>query len=66
MFVSIRDSATVQLMEVNQSGVGGEIQLVQNLESNHVMITGTVRGLAPGIHGIHLQHGNNCVDNVSI
>ena len=53
-------------MEVNQSGVGGEIQLVQNLESNHVMITGTVRGLAPGIHGIHLQHGNNCVDNVSI
>ena len=53
-------------MEENYSGVRGEIQLVQNLESNHVMIIGAIKGLSPGIHGIQVRAESKCFDAVSL
>ena len=58
--------ASVTLMEENYSGVRGEIQLVQHSDSNHVMITGAIKGLSPGIHGIYVQIGNTCFDTVRL
>jgi Cu/Zn superoxide dismutase len=52
-------------MEENYSGVKGEIQLVQDSESNHVMITGAIKGLSPGFHGIYVHIGTTCFDRVS-
>ena len=52
-------------MEENYSGVRGEIQLVQDSESNHVMITGAIKGLSPGFHGIYVHTGTTCFDRVS-
>ena len=57
--------ASVTLTEENYSGVRGAIQLVQNVESDHVMIVGALTGLSPGIHGIHVQPGRTCLDAVS-
>ena len=58
-------TASVTLMEENYSGVKGEIQLVQDSESNHVMITGAIKGLSPGFHGIYVHIGTTCFDRVS-
>ena len=51
------------LKEARGSGVVGELQLVQNLDSNHVMIMGQIKGLAAGIHGLYIQNGNGNIQN---
>ena len=51
-------------MEENYSGVRGEIQFVQHLDSDHVMVTGAIKGLSPGIHGIYVQMDNTCLGTV--
>ena len=53
-------------MEENYSGVRGQIQFVQHSDSDHVMITGAIKGLSPGIHGIYVQMGSTCFNTVSI
>ena len=60
------DIATVTLTEENYSGVRGEIQFVQHSDSDHVMITGAIKGLSPGIHGIYVKMDNTCFDTVNI
>ena len=59
-------AATVTLTEENYSGVRGEIQFVQHSDSDHVMITGAIKGLSPGIHGIYVKMDNTCFDTVII
>ena len=54
---------TVALKEARESGVVGELQLMQNLDSKHVMIMGQIKGLTAGIHGLYLQHGNGNIKN---
>ena len=53
-------------MEENYSGVRGEIQFVQHFDSDHVMVTGAIKGLSPGIHGIYVQMDNTCFETVII
>ena len=52
------------LTEENYSGVRGQIQLVQDSKSNHVMINGAIKGLSPGFHGIYVHMGITCFDRV--
>ena len=52
-------------MEENYSGVRGQIQFVQQSDSDHVMITGAIKGLSPGIHGIYVQMDNTCFNTVN-
>ncbi|KAJ1729412.1 hypothetical protein LPJ61_003534 [Coemansia biformis] len=41
-------------------GVEGEVTLVQENESSPILVSGTIRGLAPGKHGFHIhQFGDN-------
>ena len=57
--------ASVTLNEENYSGARGQLQIVQHIEWNYVMITGTVKGLSPGIYEIKVVPGNNCLEDVS-
>ena len=57
--------ASVTLNEENYSGAKGKLQIVQHIEWNYVMITGTVKGLSPGIYGIRVLPGNTCLKDVS-
>ena len=57
--------ASVTLNEENYSGARGKLQIVQHIEWNYVMITGTVKGLSPGIYEIKLVPGNTCLEDVS-
>ena len=57
--------ASVTLNEENYSGARGKLQIVQHIEWNYVMITGTVKGLSPGIYGIRVVPGNTCLEVVS-
>ena len=57
--------ASVTLNEENYSGAKGKLQIVEHIEWNYVMITGTVKGLSPGIYGIRVVPGNTCLEDVS-
>ena len=57
--------ASVTLNEENHSGARGILQIVQHIEWNYVMITGTVKGLSPDIYGITVLPGNACLKDVS-
>ena len=63
--VLILNIASVTLNEENYSGARGKLQIVQHIQWNYVMITGTVKGLSPGIYGIRVVPGNTCLKDVS-
>ena len=63
--VLVLNIASVKLNEENYSGARGKLQIVQHIEWNYVMITGTVKGLSPGIYGIKVVPGDTCLEDVS-
>lgn len=52
-------NATAELMARSGSQVNGTLQLIQHDNSN-VLIKGTVTGLTPGKHGLHIHVNGNC------
>ena len=52
-------NATAELMARSGSQVSGTLQFAQH-NNSHVLIKGTVTGLTPGKHGLHIHVNGNC------